>query len=98
VKDFKRLLDLFKKDGIPVLFVMCPENIPGRNAPQFDEKNANLVKISKEYGISFLNYNTDLASEINDDYKNYSDWGHLNTKGSTLFSQKLGEDITEYLP
>jgi hypothetical protein len=98
IKDFKRLLDLFQKDGIPVVFVMCPENIPGRSAPQFDEKNANLVKIAEQYVIPFLNYNTDLASEINDDYTNYSDWGHLNKAGSTLFSQKLAKDITDYLP
>lgn len=98
VKDFKRLLDIFKKEGIPVVFVMCPENIPGRNAPQFNEKNANIVKLAEQYGIPFLNYNTDLASEINDNYKYYSDWGHMNTKGSTLFSQKLAEDITKYLP
>lgn len=98
VKDFKRLLDIFQKEGIPVVFFTCPENIPGRNAPQFDEKNAYLVKLAEQYKIPYLNYNTDLVSEINDNYKYFSDWGHLNTKGSTLFSQKLAEDITDYLP
>lgn len=98
ISDFKKMLDIFEEERIPVIFVMCPEYIPGRNAPQFNEKNDYLIQLAAEYGIPFLNYNTDLASEINDDYGYYSDWGHMNTKGSTSFSRKLAEDITEYLP
>ncbi len=98
VKDFTRLLDLFEKDGIPVVFVMCPEYIPGRNAPQFDEKNAYLISLAEKYEIPYLNYNTDLASDLNGDYTFFSDWGHMNTAGSTRFSKILAQDLAEYLP
>lgn len=98
VKDFTKLLDIFKKEGIPMVFVMCPEYIPGRNAPQFDEKNNYLIKLAEQYEIPYLNYNTDLVSDLNNDYMYFSDWGHMNTAGSTLFSKTLANDITEYLP
>lgn len=98
IRDFKRLLDLFKKENIPVVFIMCPEHLPGRNAPQFDEKNAYLISIAEQYGIPYLNYNTDLVSDLNNDHEYFSDWGHMNTKGSTKFSKMLAKDIKEYLP
>ncbi len=98
VKDFSRLLDLFKQEEIPVIFVMCPEYIPGRNAPQFYVNNDYLIALSEQYKIPYLNYNTDLVSDFNNDYGNFSDWGHMNTKGSTDFSKALAKDIKIYLP
>ena len=94
---FRALLDQFAAEGIPVIFVMAPEFLPGRTAPQFDELTDVLNQIAAARNIAFLNYNTELESEINSDYTLYSDWGHLNDKGAHIFSQKLYDDLNEIL-
>ena len=94
---FVLLLKQFKDDGIPVVFVMTPEYLPGRDAPQFDRMVKIIQGIADERNIPFLNYNTDLKSEINTDYTCYSDWGHLNDKGAHLFSKKLYDDLNKIL-
>jgi hypothetical protein len=91
------LLAQFKADGIPVVFVMAPEYLPGRDAPQFERMTEILSEIAKERDIPFLNYNTDRKSEINEDYTCYSDWGHLSEKGAHIFSKKLYEDLKEFI-
>ena len=91
------LLNQFKNEGIPVVFFMAPEYLPGRDAPQFDEMTDILIGIAKDYNIPFLNYNTEFVSEINNDFTCYSDWGHLNDKGAHLFSKKLYEDLNKIL-
>jgi hypothetical protein len=91
------LLDEFREEEIAVVFVMAPEYLPGRKAPQFEEMYDILIEIAEDYGIPFLNYNTDLISEINDDHTCYSDWGHLNDKGAHLFSAKLHADLSDIL-
>lgn len=96
-KSFISLLDQFEEDGIPVVFVMAPEYLPGRNAPQFERMLEIISEIATERNIPFLNYNTDLVSEINYDYTCYSDWGHLNDKGAHLFSQNLYGDLNDIL-
>jgi len=94
---FVSLLKQFEAEGIPVVFVMAPEYLPGRDAPQFDELTGIIADIARDFGIKFLNYNTDLASDINRDHTCYSDWGHLNDKGAHLFSKKLYEDLNPIL-
>lgn len=92
---FIALIEQFKEEGIPVAFAMAPEYLQGREAPQFYEMTDIIAGIAAGYNIPFLNYNTDLISEINGDYTCYSDWGHLNDKGAHLFSQKLYEDLNK---
>ena len=94
---FISLLEQFKNEGIPVVFFMTPEYLPGRDAPQFDEMTDMINGIAKDYNIPFLNYNTDLESSINNDATCYSDWGHLNDKGAQAFSKKLYEDLNKIL-
>lgn len=91
-----KLMEMFEDWGCEVIFVQVPEYINGRRAIKEDENNDLLSKIAEKYGVTFFNYNTDLASEINDDYTNYSDWGHMNRKGSIAFSKKLGQDLKAY--
>ena len=94
---FITLLKQFKDDEIPVVFVMAPEYLPGRNAPQFD-RMADIIKgIADERIIPFLNYNKELISEINEDYSCFSDWGHLNDAGAHIFSRKLYGDLNKIL-
>jgi len=76
---------------------MAPEFLPGRTAPQFDELTDLLSQIAAARNIPFLNYNTELVSEINSDYSLYSDWGHLNNTGAHIFSQRLYEDLSGIL-
>jgi lysophospholipase L1-like esterase len=94
---FIRLLKYFEDDGIPVIFVMAPEFLPGRSAPQFERMTEIIEQIARIRNIPFLNYNTELVSEINSDYSLYSDWGHLNETGAYIFSQKLYEDLNAIL-
>ena len=96
-KTFEQLIKQFQADGIEVIFVEVPEYLDGRIEKQMEENNDKIEAFAKENGIEFYNYNEELASEINDDYTNYSDWGHLNTQGSTAFSKLLGEDLKEIL-
>lgn len=95
-KAFEKLLDLFDSYGIHVVFVEVPEYVPGRIEYKMEENNARIAKIAKERGISFLNYNDERYSEINDDYTCFSDWGHMNYKGSTAFSKLLAADLSVY--
>lgn len=91
-----KLMEMFEDWGCEVIFVQVPEYIKGRRAVKETENNELLSKIAEKYGVTFFNYNTDLASEINDDYTNYSDWGHMSRKGSIAFSQKLAQDLKAY--
>ena len=43
---FISLLNQFKAEGIPVIFVMAPEYLPGRTAPQFEELTDKLYYIA----------------------------------------------------
>ena len=97
IEAFIKLLDQFEAEGIPVIFFMAPEYLPGRNAPQFDELTDELTYIAIERGIPFLNYNRELASDLNSDKTAYSDWGHLNDKGAQAFSKALYEDLKPIL-
>ena len=93
---FTALLDLFDEYGIHVVLVEVPEYVPGRNEWKMEENNARIAEIAAERGLSFYNYNGERYSAINDDYTCFSDWGHMNYKGSTDFSKTLAGDLAEY--
>lgn len=93
---FTALLDLFDEYGIHVVLVEVPEYVPGRNEWKMEENNARIAEIAAERGLPFYNYNGERYSAINDDYTCFSDWGHMNYKGSTDFSKTLAGDLTEY--
>ena len=92
-----KLLDKITADGIKLIFVEAPEHLDGRTARKADENNARLAELANKYNAQFLNYNEDLKSGINDEVSNFSDWGHMNTKGSTEFSKLLGKDLKPIL-
>lgn len=94
---FTELLNKFQADGIKLIFVQAPEYISGRTTDDFDRNNERITQIANEYEITFLNYNDELISDINNDYTNFSDWGHLNQKGSAAFSKVLANDIKSLL-
>ena len=92
-----KLLDRITADGIKLIFVEAPEYLNGRRARQAEPNNARLAELAVKYNAQFLNYNEELKSEINDEVTNFSDWGHMNTKGSTAFSKLLGKDLKPIL-
>ena len=93
---FRKLLDIFAENDIHVIFVQVPEYLEGRRTAKMHPNNTKIEKIAEDYEITFLNYNDELAGEINKDPSNYSDWGHMNTKGSVIFSKRLAEDLKAY--
>lgn len=95
--DLQTLLDIFEAQGTKVIFVMLPEYIPGRTAASFDKYNDIITDIAAERDIPYLNYNTELKSDINYNSDFYSDWGHMNTAGSDAFSGIFARDIQKYL-
>ncbi len=95
-KDFEKLLDIFEEYDIHVVFVEVPEFVKGRRENKMEPNNDRIQKIADERGITFYNYNEELYSDINDDPSNYSDWGHMNTQGSTAFSKLLAKDLKAY--
>jgi len=95
VADFEKLLDQFKLDKIQVVLVCLPECFPARTAVGFEEGNKLIEKIAKRQGILLLNYNYDKVSKINYDYEFFSDFGHLNEKGSLVVSRLLKNDLAK---
>ena len=92
-----KLLDKITADGIKLIFVEVPEHLDGRRAIKFEENNARLADLAVKYNAPFLNYNEELASDLNYEVTNFSDWGHMNTKGSTEFSKVFGKDLNPIL-
>ena len=93
LKAFEELLDLFKQEGIKVIFVEIPDYIPGRDTATIERNMQLIEKIARERAIPFLNYETDKVTEINYARDSYVDWAHLNGKGSEAFSRMLRDDF-----
>jgi hypothetical protein len=97
LKAFEEILNRFERDRIQVILVQIPEYIPGRESPGIAENTDRLNRIAKDRKLPFLNYNREGASNINYEKAFYSDWGHLNEKGSEVFSKRLREDLRSLL-
>jgi len=89
---FEKLIDLINKDGIKLIFVNLPEYGLISNYTNL-ESSSIFNKIASKYSIPTLNYNVDKRSNINEERKYYSNWVHLNTKGSMEFSKVLSRDL-----
>jgi hypothetical protein len=92
-KAFETLLDEFEKSKIGVIFVQVPGYLPARNASNIEESMQLLNKIAEERKIPFLDYDTKRITNINTDPSMFSDWVHLNEKGSDAVSKLLKGDI-----
>jgi hypothetical protein len=95
VKAFRELVGRIREEGIPLVFVQTPEHIPGRIPKTSAQKY--LRDFSVLNGIPYLDYNGDRRSDLNGDGGNFSDWGHLNERGSARFSRMLKRDLDEVL-
>ncbi len=97
IKAFEELLDEFEKNGIEVIFVEVPGYLPARNPSNIEEGNRLINKIAEKRKIHFLDYDTRKITNINTDPSMFSDWIHLNEKGSDAFSKLLKGDLEPLL-
>ena len=88
---FNRLLDRFEAEGTKVVFIQAPEYLP--DAGEHPQENAKLRAIATSRGIPFLNYNEERKSDLNDDQSLFTDWGHMNERGSARFGPMLRHDM-----
>jgi hypothetical protein len=93
ISAFERLLDEFEKGGIKVIFVEIPGYLPGRELANVSEGMHLLHEMAEKRRIPFLDYETERVSTINTDRTLFSDWAHLNRKGSEAFSKLLNKDL-----
>ncbi len=93
IRAFEELLDDFEKNKIQVIFVVVPGYLPVRSASDISESMELIHKIAEKRGISFLDYETERKTSINTNPSLFSDWIHLNEKGSDVFSKLLKSDL-----
>ncbi|HHW25095.1 MAG TPA: SGNH/GDSL hydrolase family protein [Bacillota bacterium] len=93
---FERMLDKFEEAGIKVAFIELPE-YTGVKRLKMKQNNERIAEIAARRGIPFYDYNTDDPTGIGSDVSNYSDWGHMSKKGSTVFSKFLAEEMKKIL-
>jgi hypothetical protein len=97
IKAFEELLDEFKKNKIKVIFVQVPCYLPARESANIKEGMQLIKGIAKERKIPFLDYDTERITNINTDPSMFSDWVHLNEKGSDAISNLLKDDLKPIL-
>jgi len=90
------MLDKFEEAGIKVAFIELPE-YTGVKRLKMKQNNERIAEIAARRGIPFYDYNTDDPTGIGSDVSNYSDWGHMSKKGSTVFSKFLAEEMKKIL-
>jgi lysophospholipase L1-like esterase len=98
IRDFEALLDEFEKNNIAVIFIQVPGYLPARDASNIEENMQLINKIAEKRKIPFLDYETRRVTNINTDPSMFSDWVHLNEKGSDAFSKLLKSDLKFLLP
>ena len=93
IRAFEELLDEFEKNRIQTIFVQIPGYLPARHDANILESMQLLNKIAEDRKILFLDYDTKKITNINTDPSMFSDWVHLNGKGSDAFSRLLKSDL-----
>ncbi len=97
IRAFEKLLDTFKRKKIEVVFVQVPGYLPAQNASDIEASMRLLNKMAEERKIPFLDYDTKRITSINTDPSMFSDWVHLNEKGSDAVSTLLKRDLESVL-
>jgi lysophospholipase L1-like esterase len=97
IKAFEELLDEFEKSKIQVILVQVPGYLPARDSSNIEESMKLINKIVEKRRILFVDYDTKRITNINTDPSMFSDWIHLNEKGSDAFSKLLKGDIESLL-
>ena len=93
IRAFEELLDEFQKNNIQVIFAHIPAYLPSRDDSDISESIQLIHKIAEERKIPFLDYETERITSINTDPSLFSDWIHMNERGSEAFSKLLRNDL-----
>jgi hypothetical protein len=93
IEYFELLIQEFQRDQVKMIFVMCPEY--GLSKEFYNGKKAlnTIQSIANDYNIHFLNYNGEYRSYINNERRYFTDWGHLNHRGSEEFTKQLSKTL-----
>jgi len=86
-------LDELERSKIEVILVQVPGYLPARNGMNIEESMELINRIAEKRRIPFLDYDTKRITNINTDPSMFSDWIHLNEKGSDAFSELLKSDL-----
>lgn len=90
----RRIIGLAKERGIPIRIIGIPNPDYAIDHMYFNA----LAAIAAECDVPFSNYN-DPGLRFGLRYStDFSDWQHLNAKGSVTFTRQLGKDLCEQYP
>jgi hypothetical protein len=94
---FDLLIKLLETNNVHVILVMTPEF--GLQSKDYEQSKSMQVieSIAKTYKIPFLNFNTKLRSSFNENRSYFCDWGHMNKKGSIIFSIRLTHELQKII-
>jgi hypothetical protein len=88
---FEKYLKECKEKNIDLVFVYTPEHIDGQNFVRNRKMILDLyLDLSRKYEIPYFDYSTD---SISFDKSYFYNTGHLNKRGSELFTRKLASDL-----
>ena len=90
---FENLVLKMKTDGIEVIFINTPEYGSQKEEYKRIATFSYLDSFASRNNIPFLNYNLEKRQPLNDNKDLFTDWGHLNDKGSLVFSRVLRRDL-----
>lgn len=90
---YRKTIELAQSNDIPLLIVADP--LPGINAGLQAVYNT-ASDIAGEYGVPFLNFNTDPGAAGVDPATDFADGGHMNIWGAERFTRFLGAYLTEH--
>lgn len=88
---FRKILELAQAHDVPVMLVGFPNPDYANDHMYYN----NLWYIAKEYGVTGINYNDPKIRYGLSYAGHFSDWQHLNVKGSVNFSRKLAADLLQ---
>lgn len=99
VVNFEMLLSEFRADGIFTILVQVPEYwngplLPGNELYPYELK---IQEIAKRQGIPYLNYNGSQQTLSNSNRAFFFNEGHLNERGSRIFSATLRKNMNDIL-
>lgn len=89
----RKIFELARQEGIPLLLIGLPNPDYANDHMYYNA----LWAVAAEYGVGGMNYNEPSLRFGLRYSSDFSDWQHLNIKGSVTFSKKLGQDLTEAL-
>lgn len=85
----RRIIELAQREKIAMMLVGFPNPDYANDHMYYN----SLWAIAEEYGVPSMNYNNPKLRYGLIYSSCFSDWQHLNVKGSVIFSRRLGEDL-----